>query len=123
MDRLLKMDKEQFVSGMLADARQVLEQVADAVNDAPDGNVINASEMRVRDLMADLRRKAFEVAVQMRIDSTESSAEGKPSAFSPSEGRGWPRQAEQGAGEPQHAERQRTDRAEPGAVARRRGRQ
>jgi hypothetical protein len=54
-----------------------LEEVADAVNAAPTGNVISGSEMQVRDLMAEFRRKAFEAAVQMRIDSTESS-------FSPS---------------------------------------
>jgi hypothetical protein len=35
--------------------------------------------MQVRDLMGELRRKAFETAVQMRIDSTESN-------FSPCEG-------------------------------------
>lgn len=118
MDRLLRMDKEQFVAEMLADVRRVLEGVADAVNDAPDGNVISGSEMRVRDLMAELRRKAFETAVQMRIESTESS-------FSPSEGRRGQGQAEQGAVQPQHAERQRADRPEPDPVARgrrRRGR-
>ncbi len=110
MDRLVRMDKEQFVARMLADVRRVLEGVADAVNDAPDGNVINGSEMRVRDLMAELRRKAFEAAVQMRIDSTESS-------FSPADGRGGPPQAEQGSLQPQHAERQRADRVEPDPVA------
>ncbi len=90
MDRLLRMDKEQFVARMLADVRRVLEGVADAVNDAPDGSVINGSEMRVRDLMVELRRTAFEAAVQMRIDSTEST-------FSPSEGRVRQGDAEQGS--------------------------
>ncbi len=113
MDRLLRMDREQFVARMLAEARQVFEGVADAVNDAPDGNVISGSEMQVRDLMAELRRVAFEAAVQMRIDSTESS-------FSPAEGRGGQGQTEQGAVQPQHAEQQRADRPEPGPVARRR---
>ena len=58
-----------------------MEQIADEVNAAPTGNVISGSEMQVRDLMAELRRKAFETAdfgelsrvVQMRIDSTESN--------------------------------------------------
>jgi hypothetical protein len=58
---------------------RVLGQVADAVNDAPDGHVINGSEMRVRDLMAELRARVFERAVQMRVDETEG-------AFSPSGG-------------------------------------
>jgi hypothetical protein len=73
------MDRQEYVSRMQAECRQIMEQIADAVNAAPTGNVINGSEMRVRDLMGELRRKAFETALQMRIDSTESN-------FSPSQG-------------------------------------
>ena len=87
MDRLLTMDKEQFVKRMQGEIRQILEQVADAVNNAPTGNVINGSEMAVRDAMGELRQRAFEKALQMRIDSTESS-------FPPSEGRDGQNQAE-----------------------------
>jgi hypothetical protein len=83
------MDKEQFVARMQTEARQLLEEVADAVNNAETGNVINGSENQVRDLMAEFRRRAFENAVQMRIDSTESS-------FSPSKGRQGQRQGKQG---------------------------
>jgi hypothetical protein len=101
MDRLLTMNKEQYVSRMQAECRRIMEQIADTVNAAPTGNVISGSEMQVRDLMAELRCKAFEIAVQMRIDSTESS-------FSPSEGRVGPTQGKEGAGLPQHAQRQRS---------------
>jgi hypothetical protein len=73
MDRLLTMDKQEYVSRMQAECRRIMEQVADAVNAAPTGNVISGSEMQVRDLMSEFRRKAFETAVQMRIDSTESN--------------------------------------------------
>lgn len=111
MDRLLRMDKEQFVERMQEEFGRTMEQVADAVNDASDGNVISGSEVRVRDLMAELRRKAFQTALQMRIDSTESS-------FSPSAGPERSAQAEQGAVRPQHAERQRPDRTEPDPLAR-----
>ena len=90
MDRLLTMDKEQYLAAMQADVRRILGEVADAVNTAPTGNVINGSEIAVRDAMAELRRVAFEKAVQMRIDSTEPS-------FSPSAGRGGQAQTEQGA--------------------------
>jgi hypothetical protein len=85
MERLLTMDKQEYVSRMQAECRRIMEQVADAVNKAPTGNVINGSEMQVRDLLGELRQKAFELAVQMRIDSTESS-------FSPSQGCGGPTQ-------------------------------
>jgi len=90
MEHLLTMDKQEYVSRMQAECRRIMEQVADVVNHAPTGNVIGSSEMEVRDLMAELRQKAFETAVQMRIDSTESS-------FSPSEGREREGQARQGA--------------------------
>ena len=102
MERLLTMDKEQFISDMQAQLRQILGRVADAVNDAPTGNVISGSEMAVRDAMAELRQRVFEKAVQMRIDSTESS-------FSPSEGRDGPKQAEQGPAAADDGERQRAD--------------
>jgi hypothetical protein len=80
MDRLVRMDKDEYVRQMRQEMERILGQVADAVNDAPDGKVISGSEMQVRDLMAELRKVAYEKAVQMRIDSTESS-------FSPSAGR------------------------------------
>jgi hypothetical protein len=102
MERLLTMDKQEFVTQMQAECRRILEQVADAVNEAPSGNVINASEMRVRDCLADLRRIAFEKAVQMRIDSTESS-------FSPSAGCGRQTEERQGSGLARRRERQRAD--------------
>ena len=111
MDRLLTMDKEQFVKRMQGEIRQILEQVADAVNNAPTGNVISGSEVAVRDLMADLRQRVFQTAVQMRIDSTESS-------FFPSTGPQGAREAEEGAGQPQHPEPQRAERPEPPAVGR-----
>ena len=103
MERLLQMDKEQFISQMQAEVRRILGQVADAVNGAPDGNVINGSEVAVRDAMVELQRRALEKAVQMRIDSTESS-------FSPSQGPEGQSQAEQGPLAAQHLEPQRPDR-------------
>src|ERR1035437_9359998 len=73
------MDKAEYVARMQAECRRITGLGADAVNDAPTGNVISGSEMQVRDLMEELRHKAFELAVQMRVDSPEST-------FSPSEG-------------------------------------
>lgn len=90
MESLKVMDKSAYVVRMQAECRRILEQVADAINNAPTGNVISGSEMQVRDLMAQLRQKAFEVGVQMRIDSHESS-------FSPCAQRGGEAQAKQGA--------------------------
>jgi hypothetical protein len=103
MERLLVMDKEQFIKQMQDQVRQVLGRVADAVNNAADGNVINGSEIAVRDAMVELQRRVFETAIQMRIDSTESS-------FSPSQGCDGTPQGKKGAGTAIDAECQRQDR-------------
>jgi len=85
------LSKEAFIQSMREKVEQVLGGVADAVNAAPTGKVITGSEEKVRDLMAELRRAAFEQAVQMRVDAGEKS-------FSPSTGRSQrPAQTEQGA--------------------------
>ena len=112
MDGLKTMDKDAYVAHMQGECRRIMGQIADAINRAPTGNVISGSEMEVRDLMAQLRQKAFELGVQMRIDSSEST-------FSPSEGRGGEITGKQGAGEPQRADGQRTDRLLASAVGRR----
>ncbi len=101
MDRLLTMDKQEYVTRMQQECRRIMEQIADAVNNAPSGNAISGSEMEVRDLMAQLRQKACELGVQMRIDSTESS-------FSPSAGRQRQTQSGQGTRPPQQLKRERT---------------
>ena len=95
MERLVVVDKQAYAARMQAECRRIMESIMEAVNNAPTGNVISGSEMAVRDLMSELGQRAFESAVQMRIDSTESS-------FSPSEGRQRAGQREEGAW---HAER------------------
>lgn len=108
----MTMDQAEYVARMQAECRRILQQVADAVNHAPTGQVISGSEMQVRDLFAELRQKAFETAVQMRIDSHESN-------FSPAAGGGGETPGKQGAVPPQHAVGQRTDQLLPPAVVRR----
>jgi len=55
--------------------------VADAVNQAPAGQVINASEERVRDLLAVFRQDTYQAAVQLRLDAAEAAF--PPSATPP----------------------------------------
>lgn len=81
MDADPKLSREEFIQAMRAKMEAMLGQVADAVNDAPPGYVISASEEQVRDLFADLQREAYEKAVQMRTDAAEA-------AFPPSGGPG-----------------------------------
>ncbi len=89
MDRLIQVDREQLATQLRLEMEQTLARVMDAVNAAPDGRLIEASEGPVYDLMKDLQRRVFEKALQMRVDSTES-------AFSPSGGRIGQAQTQQG---------------------------
>jgi len=78
MEPMPKLSREQYLALMRDKMEAMLGQVADAINEAPDGYIIAASEEKVRDLFADARQQAFEVGLQMRIDAAEA-------AFSPSE--------------------------------------
>lgn len=91
METTPKLSRDQFIKVMREKMEQMLGQVADAVNEAPPGRVIRGSEEQVRDLFADFRQQAFEMALQMRVDAAEA-------AFPPSEGSAdEPDQTEQGA--------------------------
>jgi hypothetical protein len=74
MDSVPKMSREQYVEAMRSKFEAILGGVADAVNDAPVGQIINASEERVRDLFADFRKVAYEAALQARIDAAEAAS-------------------------------------------------
>jgi len=74
-----KLSREAYIQAMRRRVDEMLGKVADAVNEAAPGKIIAGSEEKVRDLFADLRREAFEQAMQMRVDAAEA-------AFPPSEG-------------------------------------
>ena len=74
------LDRAAYLQAMRQKMETLLGHVADAVNNAPDGSIITGSECEVRDLFANLRHQAYELAVQMRTDAAEA-------AFSPSEER------------------------------------
>ena len=74
-----KLSRDEFIAQMREKFEEALGKVADAVNEAPPGRIIAGSEEQVRDAFADLRKHAFETALQMRLDAAEA-------AFPPSEG-------------------------------------
>jgi hypothetical protein len=57
---------------------QLCSAVADAVNTAEPGQIINQSEEPVRDLCADFRQALFQAAIQLRLQAAQA-------AFSPSD--------------------------------------
>lgn len=66
-----------FAESMKLEAEQLLKDVMEAVNHAPDGEWIEASEEQVRERFARFRTQVFEQALQARINAAEA-------AFSPS---------------------------------------
>jgi len=88
MESTPKLSRDEFIKQMREKMEAMLGRVADAINEAPPGQIISGSEEQVRDLFADLRQQAFEKGLQMRVDAAEA-------AFSPSEG------SEHGQGEAQ----------------------
>jgi hypothetical protein len=52
---------------------QLCQDVAVAVNQAPAGHVINASEEKVRDLLADFRTATYQAALQLRTDAAQAA--------------------------------------------------
>jgi hypothetical protein len=56
---------------------RLCQDVTAAVNQAPAGQIINASEEKVRDLLGVFRRATYQAAVQLRLDAAQA-------AFSPS---------------------------------------
>ncbi len=88
MERLSQMNRDELVRRMREDFERTMLQVADAVNAASDGHLIDGSEEQVRDLLGDFRRRAFETAAQMRIEATEQSPSFSPGAESADPPRG-----------------------------------
>jgi hypothetical protein len=78
MEPMPMMSRDAYVTLMREKMDAILGHIADAINDAPDGYIIAASEEKVRDLFAEARTQAFQLGLQMRLDAAEA-------AFSPSE--------------------------------------
>ena len=78
VESLPPLSPEAFLEALRPQFEAVCRGVAEAVNQAPTGQIINASEEQVRDLFARFRRQAYQTALQMRITAAEA-------AFSPYE--------------------------------------
>lgn len=70
---LPKLDRAVYFAEMRAEVERTLQEVADAVDDAPVGRVIRNSEERARDALDRFRRVAYEKAIQRKIDAAEAA--------------------------------------------------
>ena len=75
------LNREQYLTEMREELDRTLQEVADAVDEAPVGRVIRDSEHRARDALERFREKAYEKAMQLKIDAAEA-------AFPPSDQHG-----------------------------------
>jgi len=71
------MDRDTLKRELTEHVQQSLEQAMDAVQRAPDGAWISASEWRVRELFQQLTAQAFERILQAKLDAAD------PAAFPP----------------------------------------
>ena len=81
MDPQPQLSAEDLLGQLRGRFEKLCQDVADAVNQAPAGQVLNASDDKVRDLFADFRQATYQAAVQLRLDAAEAAF--PPSAASP----------------------------------------
>ena len=100
MDGPNQISAEAYLARMRQTVEDTLRQVAAAVNDAPDGAWINDSEWQVFAAFTDLRRAAYEQALQMRGDASAPARPWRPApaaaAFPPGGPGERPPQSQQG---------------------------
>jgi len=80
MDDVPQVKSELLMPAVREQVEDAVRKIMEAVNAAPAGDLIAASEEAVRDITGRLRQQLFEAALQQRIDAAEA-------AFSPSGGR------------------------------------
>ena len=73
MSQSQRVSPKEFKESVRQEVDEFLEQIMEAVNEAPDGEWISGSEEQVRDLTAAMRQYVFERAVQKRVDAAEAA--------------------------------------------------
>ncbi len=80
-DKVPRLERAKLRTRLLAEFERVVEEVSDAIDDAPAGRIIRDSEEKARDTLDRFRQVAYEQALQAKIDAAEA-------AFPPSAERG-----------------------------------
>jgi hypothetical protein len=102
VDIVPKLDREELMRELLAEAERTVNDVADAVDNAPAGGLIRDSEEAARDALDRFRQLVYERVLQAKIDAAEA-------AFPPSDERvDGPAQTSQREAGVQRADDQRT---------------
>lgn len=73
----LQISEEQLKEAMQSAYNEFITGTVNALNTARDGKIIPDSELPVRDLAAEFRKKAYEKAIELKVQAADA-------AFSPS---------------------------------------
>ena len=73
MDSLPKLDRDAYREVLRIELERVVQDVADAVDNAPVGKIIRSSEEPARDALDRFRQVAYEKALQMKINAAEAA--------------------------------------------------
>ena len=72
-DVLPRLDREKLMRELLAEAERTVNEVADAVDDAPAGRVIRDSEEKARDSLDHFREVVYQRVLQAKVDAAEAA--------------------------------------------------
>ena len=70
---LPELDREELMQDLLAEAERTVNEVADAVDNAPAGRVIADSEEPARDALDRFRQVVYERVLQAKVDAAEAA--------------------------------------------------
>lgn len=70
---LPELDREKLMQDLLAEAERTVNEVADAVDNAPAGRVIADSEEPARDALDRFRQVVYERVLQAKVDAAEAA--------------------------------------------------
>jgi len=76
-DIVPKLDRRKLREALLAEFERVVEEVSDAIDNAPVGRIIRDSEEQARNTLDRFRQVVYERALQGKVNAAEA-------AFSPS---------------------------------------
>ena len=72
-DVLPELDRERLMRQLLAEAERTVNEVADAVDNAPAGRVIADSEEPARDALDRFRQVVYEQVLQAKVRAAEAA--------------------------------------------------
>ena len=72
-DGLPKVDRAELRERLLVEFERVVEEVSDAIDDAPAGRIIRDSEEKARDTLDRFRQIVYEEGLQAKINAAEAA--------------------------------------------------